>query len=398
MTAMHHVRHLAETIGPRGSTTSQEEEAAKYAFKVLQQVGLEPVIEHFISARSVWYPYILYIGLLLVSEVIFLTAGRWGGIIALSLSSLGLVSVLLELAFRSNPLRWMLPKGQSQNVWTRLLPKKEIKEQVVLLGHLDSARAPLIFSTDKWVRLFALLVPLGLISSVLLIVIFAVGIVDGGLLWRYLSLPMGLIYFGFLLLTIQAELSPYTRGANDNATGAGVVLSLANKLKENPLTNTAVWTVLTGCEEVGCYGADAFAKSHGSELGNAIWIAVDLVGGTGAVPTYITRETFLLTTRSDPELITLTEGVVKDFPELGVHPHAGSGAYSEGVIGSKHGFRVLTLVSIRPDGTIPEWHRITDNVENIDPGLVEKNEEFLWEILHAIDRRARGGVKSGIKK
>lgn len=392
MTTMNHVRYLAETIGPRGSTTSQEEEAAKYAFQVLRQIGLEPVIDHFLSARSFWFPYILYAGLLLVSETLFLTAGRWGGILALSLSSLGLVSVLLELAFRSNPLRWMLPKGQSQNVWARLLARKEIKEQVVLLGHLDSPRTPLVFSTDKWVRLVVILVPLGLISSVLLLVIFAIGIIDGSLLWRYISFPLGLIVLGLFLLTIQAELSPYTRGANDNASGAGVVLSLAQRLKEKPLTNTAVWTVLTGCEEVGCYGADAFAMSHGNELGNAIWIAVDLVGGVGAVPTYITRETFLLTTRSDPELITLAESVVKDFPELEVRPHAASGAYSEGVIGGKHGFRVLTLVSFRPDGIVPEWHRITDIVENIDPLLIERNETFLWEILHAIDRQASGDV------
>jgi hypothetical protein len=127
-------------------------------------------------------------------------------------------------------------------------------------------------------------------------------------------------------------------------------------------------------------------------LGNTIWIAVDLVGGAGADPTYITRETFLLTTRSDPELITLAESVVKDFPELEARPHAASGAYSEGVIGSKNGFRVLTLVSFRPDGFVPEWHRITDNVENIDPALVERNEAFLWEILHAIDRQAGGDV------
>jgi hypothetical protein len=392
MTAMNHVHHLAETIGPRGSTTSQEEEAAKYAFQVLHQAGLEPVFDHFISARSVWLPYILYAGLFLVSEALFLTAGRWGGILALLLSSLGLVSMLLELAFRSNPLRWILPKGRSQNVWARLPPRKEIKEQVVLLGHLDSPRTPLIFSTDKWVRLVVILVPLGLISSVLLLVIFAVGIIDGGLLWRYISFPLGLLVIGLFLLTIQAELSPFTRGANDNASGAGVVLSLAHRLKENPLTNTAVWIVLTGCEEVGCYGADAFAKGHGNELGNTIWIAVDLVGGAGADPTYITRETFLLTTRSDPELITLAESVVKDFPELEARPHAASGAYSEGVIGSKNGFRVLTLVSFRPDGFVPEWHRITDNVENIDPALVERNEAFLWEILHAIDRQAGGDV------
>ncbi len=31
MTAMDHVRTLAETIGPRGSTTAEEEAAARYA-------------------------------------------------------------------------------------------------------------------------------------------------------------------------------------------------------------------------------------------------------------------------------------------------------------------------------------------------------------------------------
>ena len=35
MTAMTHVRHLAETIGPRGSITAQEMEAAGYADRIL---------------------------------------------------------------------------------------------------------------------------------------------------------------------------------------------------------------------------------------------------------------------------------------------------------------------------------------------------------------------------
>jgi len=388
MTAMDHVRYLAETVGPRGSTMPKEAEAAHYAAQVLREAGLEPVTEPFTSARSAWYPYVLFSGLVLVGELLFWIGGRWGAIVALALSSLTLVSVLLELAFRPNPLRWLLPKGRSQNVWARLQPGGEAREHVVLLGHLDTHRTPLVFSTDRWVKLFGLLVPVGLVSAVILTGLFAAGIFAPGLLCRLLSLPLALVALGLFCLTLQADFTPYTAGANDNATGAGVVLSLAQRLKEEPLAHTAVWAVLSGCEEVGCYGADAFAQAHRDELGDAAWIALDSVGGAGASPAYLTREAFLLTTRSDPGLLALAGEVAARRPELDAYAHTFSGAYTEGAIGGKHGFRVLTLLSHRRDGILPEWHRPTDVVENLDPGVVERTETFVWELLQEIDRQA----------
>jgi hypothetical protein len=384
---MNHVRYLAETIGPRGSTTPEEAEAARYAAQVLRGAGLEPVIESFISARSAWYPYALFSGLMLVSELLFWLGDRWGAIAALALAATALASVLLELAFRPNPLRWLLPKGRSQNVWARLQPRDEIREQVVLIGHLDTHRTPLVFSTDRWVRLFNVLVPVGLASSVALVVLFAIGIAAPGWLWRLLSLPFALVALGLLLITLQADLTPYTAGANDNATGAGVVLSLAERLKREPLSHTAVWAVLSGCEEVGCYGADAFAQAHQDKLKHTIWIAVDSVGGAGADPSYLKRETFLLTTQSDPDLLALAERIATRRPELKAFAYAFRGAYTEGVIGGKYGFRVLTLSANRRDGVLPEWHRSTDVVENLDPAVVERTETFLWELLQEIDRR-----------
>lgn len=388
MTAMDHVRYLAKTIGPRGSTTSRETEAARYAAQVLRDAELEPVTEPFTSARSAWYPYALFAGLVLAGELLFWLGGRWGAIAALALSLLALASVLLELAFRSNPLRWLLPKGSSQNVWAQLQPRGETREQVVLLGHLDTHRTPLVFSTDGWVRLFGALVPVGLISTVILIGLYAVGIAAAGWLWRLLSLPLALIVLGLFMLTLQADLTPYTAGANDNATGAGIVLSLAEHLKERPLAHTAVWVVLSGCEEVGCYGADAFAQTHRDELGRAAWITLDSVGGAGAGPAYLARETFLLTTPSDPDLLALADQISARHPELDAYAHTFSGAYTEGAIGAKHGFRVLTLVSHRRDGVLPEWHRPTDVVENVDADVVERTETFLWELLQEIDRQA----------
>src|SRR3989304_8632757 len=57
--AMSHVRHLAETIGPRGSTSAQEREASEYVRGVLDGLGLSPRVQPFTSAVSAWRPYAL---------------------------------------------------------------------------------------------------------------------------------------------------------------------------------------------------------------------------------------------------------------------------------------------------------------------------------------------------
>ncbi len=386
MPAMEHIRHLAETIGPRGSTTPQEAEAARYAARVLKDLGLEPITEPFTSARSAWYPYVLFTGLVLLAEILFWAAGRAGAIVAAALTAVALASVLLELAFRPNPIRWLLPKGRSQNVWARRMPTGEVRRNVVVTGHLDTHRTPLVFSTDRWVRLFSRLVPIGLASAIALLVLFILGAAVPGLLWRLLSLPFALVVLGVFLITLQADFSPYTAGANDNATGAGIVLSLAERLSREPLAHTAVWLVLSGCEEVGCYGAEDFARRHKGELGDAVWITLDSVGGAHSSPAYLTQETFLLTVPSDPQLLALAERVAARHPEWDAHPYRFRGAYTEGSIAAKYGFRVLTVTSHRRDSTFSEWHRPTDTVDRLDPQVVEHTEAFVWEILQEIDQ------------
>lgn len=384
MTAMDHIRYLAETIGPRGSTTPQETRAAEYAANALRGLGLEPTVESFTSARSAWYPYVLFAALMLVGAALFWLGGRPGAIAALVLALFALISVLLELAFRPNPFRAILPRGRSQNVWARIPPEGEVKSRVVLLGHLDSHRTPLVFSTDGWLRVFKTLVPLGLASSVVLTALFAAGIASQGVVLRAAALPLAWVLAAILALTVQADLTPFSAGANDNASAVGVVLRTAERLKAEPLAHTEVWAVLSGCEEVGCYGADAFARAHKAELGRAVWIALDGVGSRGR-PVYISRETFLLPAPSDPELVALAKRIAAIYPELGAEGETFSGAYTEGAIGVMHGFRVLTLTSAPRGGVLTEWHRPTDTVANLDPGVLARSESFLWALLRELD-------------
>lgn len=388
MNSIEHVRYLSETIGPRGSTRPAEKVAADYVAQILQETGYQPITETFMSARSSYSPFVIFAGLILAGEILFWTGTRWGSFIALMLVLFAVGSVLLELTFRSNPFRWLLPKGESQNVWTRIQPRDEPLEQVVLLGHLDSNRTPLLFSSDGWVRFLGIIVPLCLISAVVLMVLFGIGSITPKLLWQYLSLPFVLVIAVLFILMLQADTSPFSPGANDNATAVAAVLGVAEGLKDAPLEHTTVWTLFTGCEEVGCYGADAFVRAHSDELGCPAWIPLEILGGVGADPTYLTSETFLLAAHSDPALLAIADQVASQHPSLGAESLAWKSTYTEGAIGAKYGYRVLTLASFRRDGLLPEWHRPTDTIENVDVEVLNKCERFLWELLREIDHQA----------
>ena len=292
--------------------------------------------------------------------------------------------MLLELAFHPNPFRWILPKGQSQNVWACIEPKQEVRDNVVLIGHLDSHRTPLLFA-ERWVRLLGNLVPVSMGACFLLLAAFIARIFLASPVLSYISIPLALVMLGLFVLMGQADFTPFTAGANDNATGVGVILETARKLRSEPLEHTRVWVLASGCEEVGCYGADAFAARHRAELDSPVWLSIDSVGGSGAGVAYLTDETFLLTTRSDSRLLEYAGELARMNPQLDAYPHSYKGAYTEGAIGGKHGFRVLSFVSYRRDGVLPEWHRPTDTIANIDPAVVENTLLFLQELLHRID-------------
>jgi hypothetical protein len=395
--ALEHARYLAEVIGPRGSTTPQEVHAAEYARQVLDEAGLQPVEETFTSARSAWRPFALASALALMAEVLFLFAGQIGAVLASALMALVLGSVLLELAFQGNPLRWALPKGQSQNVWARLPAAGEIKQRVLLIGHLDTHRTPKLFSTPRWLSLLPLLAPASLGVVTLNTLFFVAGIFFASGWWRSLSMILALVPWWLSVLTFEADYTPYTTGAADNASGAGVVLSLAARLKQQPLQATEVWVLCSGCKEVGGYGAADFFARHRDELrpagdehsdkpGSAYCITFDSVGGAGTGPCYLTQESLLSTVHSDAGLVCLADEVAARRPELGAYRLAMAGTYTEGRIAAGAGLRVLTFFNLPKEGYVPHWRQPTDLWTNVDGSVVQNTEQFVWELLQALDQ------------
>jgi aminopeptidase-like protein len=220
---------------------------------------------------------------------------------------------------------------------------------------------------------------------VALVVLFAVGVFIQTQTIYVISLVPAIAVMPLLLLTLQADLTPYTAGANDNASGAALLLTLAERLPGQPLEHTEVWLVATGCEEVGCYGAVAFFRSHREELRDAAVLVVDTVGGAGSGPCYLRSEGMVLPHQYDPGLLSLADAIAVDRPELGAYSRRMTEAYTEGLPAIQTGLHVLTLCGFTPDGELPNWHQTSDTIDNIDREALARNYAFIRELLLRID-------------
>jgi hypothetical protein len=385
--ALEHVRHLSVDIGPRGSTTTAEAAAAAYAWGVLDKLGLSPRMQRFTSGTSQWRPFALAITLTLLAVAVYPLAGRATAILATVLAATTLLSAYLELNFTTNPVRWLLPKRPSQNVWTVIPAAGNPAQRLVLVGHLDTHRTPFVFRSPLHLKVFQVLVIAAFASMAALVLLYIAGSILQDHIIYLISLAPAIVLILDLIMTVQPDMTPYTPGANDNASGAAIVLTLAERLKDEPLANTEVWAINSGCEEVGCYGAIAFLRDHREELKDAHFIVLDSVAGPGSGPCYITREGMTKPYRSDPALVALADQIAADRPELGAYSSVMPLGFTEGAIGIKNGLPSLTFVNLRPDTVLPHWHRPDDVFENVDADVLARTQAFVWELLQRIDSR-----------
>ncbi len=386
--AMKHIQYLSEKIGPRGSTTLAEAKAAEYVKGYLESIGFTPMIESFKSATSAWWPASIGLGLALLGALLFWFL-KAGSLLGLIITLCAVVFILLEFSFITNPLRWLIPKGKSQNVWAIVPANGEVKKRVILSAHLDTHRTPIVFSSSLWLELFKYLIPLGLLFMVLSSIFYGLNIfIDLSTYRNLILVPTAFIFLVFLL-TLQPDFSPYVEGANDDASGVGVVLSMAEYLKSNPLNNTQVWIVFTGCEEVGSYGADAFLKKHKSKLNTdnlpVYWFTYDSVGGKGGELTYIDKHTFLTVAETSKDIVDLLNKVGIDNPTLKAVPKSSRSGYTDSHVAEKYGLKTVTFLHQDKDGKLPFWHRQSDNLKNIDEDLVERTEKLTLKLLEELD-------------
>lgn len=404
--ALRHIQHLSVAIGPRGSCTDQERRASDYCARVMRDLGYDVRVQPFRAARSGWASFSIGSGLvlfaLLAFHLLMPTAGALApggpgpgdpaagvpaaGRMLAALLALGTTaSILLQLAFRPNPLAWLTPQGTTQNVYAVAMPRGERRRTVVVSGHVDTHRTPLAMSSPLAFRLFQVLTTLGVISFVALAGLLMLAVVWPEIYSPRLALPPAVIVAVVFLVALQPEFSRYVPGANDNASGAAAVLALAARLRASPLDGTEVWLLNSGAEETGATGPARLLEEH-PELKDADWLILDNIAGAGTGPCMITAEHVLLPMRADPSLLDAARAVATARPDLGAYEHYYRGLFSEHSPLVAAGCRSLAIINFTPQGVLPDWHRPTDTFDRVDPGVLDRTEEFAWALLERLDR------------
>lgn len=388
-TALNHVHHLSVTIGPRGSTTDQERAGHQYVQETLESLGYAPTEEQFISALSAYQPFFLGLGATLIGWGLFYTQGPAGALAAAVLGLGTTVSIALELFARDNPLRWLSPVGVSQNVFAVAPAGGEPKRRAVIAAHVDSHRTPLIWASRGFFRAYRVITTLGTISLALLVVLFLWGLfAPESDLPRVISVyPAGVLGFAFALV-VQGHYTRFSPGANDNASGVGVLLALAERLKAEPLPITEVILLATGCEEVGAYGMADFLRRHRDEFKDAEYLVVDNVGGNRTGPCYLRSEGLAFPVKPDGELLALADRLAQEIPTLGAYSVHQQGAYTDAIHVLNAGLPALAVVGYTRHGWIPDWHNKSDTFERVDPAALDRTEAFVWELLQRLDAGA----------
>ncbi len=383
-----HIDVLADEIGPRGSTREGERRGTQYCAESLTRIGLSPRIDSFRSARSIYTPHLLAAALMLASFALYPLGGRLTAGIAATLSAIALLSDLMELSFRDNLLRRLVPKGTSQNAVAEQKPRAEHRADLVLIGHVDSHRTPIIFSSARWLAAYRLFTTAAFVLFAAQVLLYGLGTMTAwGWIWPA-TIPSAVGAVLLAAMCLQADSTPFSRGANDNASGAGLVLALAHEFAERPLQHTRVWYALTGCEEVQHYGAIDFFRHYARQLVRPKTIAFEMLGCAG--PSWLVREGILIPFHADAEMVRLAQQVASEHPQWKAHSTVVSGGNTEMADALRLRIPAITLSGWGPHGEAPWWHMVADTVDKMDAEVLERAFAFTTAYIRALDDRAAG--------
>jgi hypothetical protein len=295
------------------------------------------------------------------------------------------IAVYADLTARFSPARYLTSRRDTANVSSRgALP--DAVQRVVLVAHHDAPSGGLLYARRRASRRppwlgsrLAGRIDLVFWSAIAALVAAVVRLVSGwdtNLMSAIQFVPT-VVLLVLAALLIDAALADVTPGASTNASGVAAVLDVARRLEERAPENVDVWILFTGAKEGFMLGMRAWLDEHADELHrDRTWfVNVDTVGN--GEPRHATAEGFALVYRHDRRLARACES-------LGSRPFVWR-LGTDGVIPAMRGYPSVTLCCLEPNGRLPNSHRPSDTVANVEPAALERAADLVEALVRRID-------------
>lgn len=389
-TIMGHVRALS-AIGPRPPTGEGEKQAARYVREQLDRLNLADIREQPFVAPSTSGWKTIPPALLLAAGSILAGGDRMSKLLGGFTTLFGLWTQR-EAQSASPVIPVFSEMGNSQNVIAKIRSSGETRHTLYLIAHLDTDRQRLT-ALPPLSPVFRLLntaaITLNLISAVSMIWDSLLGLRGTNRVQR-LAQAVNMGQLALHLLEEQSQ--PYVEGANDNASGVGALLALADCLKADPLEHTEVVVLFTGAQETFNDGLQVYLDRFAPSRDLSTFIDIDGVGAGDVA--YVTRQGLSLfaDTRPSPHITALAAATARKRPELQV---AGRElTVMNAVINlARQGYAAVGVTAVGSDGAPPHRHQISDTLANVEPETPTRAVEYILALAREVDAAAAEKAK-----
>jgi len=277
---MDSIRKICGEFGPRLPGSAGEKRCQEFLRDELAAAGYSPTLEPFPVSQTGFMAAPVIGGWLGA-----LSIGAWwcDPRISMGLLLLAVLVFVPEIISYRHILTPLFPRHTSHNLHAALTPSGTIKRRIILAGHADAAYE------WRYQQLFpgyfmhfgrtAVLSVAYLLATTLMTVVFCGRHTPADGFWWWVGISQFLALPGVLIAATFTRFGVVSPGANDNLTGALTSVGLARHFKQTGFVpeNTEIVFAVTGSEEAGLCGADAYIQRHRHEWTDVetMFVAVD---------------------------------------------------------------------------------------------------------------------------
>ena len=268
---------------------------------------------------------------------------------------------------------------KGHNVVGKVEPGGEVKRQIILCGHHDSARVCNFLEKNQKLYAFRLILPVIFYSALIIFTVLFILFDASALQWKEFIISAKIISFAgyfFILPMFFYHSRKVSFGAGDNLICSVMSAKIPEIIKNahGQLKHTRIIFLSTDGEEIGQKGAQAYIRKHKNELKDtktyvfnmdSIYTVQDLallkteINGTKKLNMRLIEETSELSEKIGHRIKT------KPIPFIGGGTDAGQFA--------RAGIDAVSLIGISTDLVRKNLtnHTSKDTLEYIDPEAIE---------------------------
>jgi len=374
---------LAREIGPRLPGSIQERRAGQFVAERLGELGIPSTLLPMRTPRTFVPTYVVLFAMVMAG----IALAWWVPYLGVAVSLVGVALLALEVSTRPVLTRFM-GTHRGNNV-LGLIPARQTHGdeepdlRVIISAHLDTAKSG-ILSKQPLVRWFRPLLIAVFVSAGLVPILLLVYALSGWMYAWWLTFVPGLLLVVGIIVLLERELRGRpVRGANDNASGVAATLGVATALQRDHPTRVESWVLMTSGQEAGQAGMRRFLSDNHFNRDTTYFINIDNVGA-GHIR-FTDAEGVIFALQSSPELVRLAGEVAQMHPEWQMRGTVHRLLPTDQFVALARGYQSISILAYDAEGNLPNWHQVSDTVDNIQLTTVQTAADLALGIIRRLD-------------